>query len=79
VGLNRPNSTQVQALQSDGTLGSLSTAAAIGIQTRNMFFLSYINSNFSAAQISLGWAGGHFTSTEWSDYVTAVDNYLNAI
>jgi hypothetical protein len=79
VGLNRPSSTQVQALQSDGTLGSLSTATAASIQVKNMFFLNYIDSSYSAAQISLGWAGGHFTSTEWSDYVTAVDNYLGAI
>jgi len=79
VGMNRPSSTQVQALQSDGTLGSLSTATSQSIQTNELFFLSYLSSSFSTAQVSLGWAGGHFTSTEWDDYVTAVDNYLGAI
>ncbi len=78
VGMNRSSSTQVQALQSDGTLGSLSTATSQTIQTKKLFFLSYVSSSFSEAQISLGWAGGHFTSTEWGDYVTAVDNYLGA-
>ena len=79
IGLNRSSSTQYRGLSSDGTLGTLINGGSITINQAGNFQLNKFSSTFKSGRIGLAWVGGGFTSTEWADYVTAVNTYIAAL
>ena len=83
--MKRINGKQ-NGLQGDGTFTaehpldtdtpSLLTDATL--TTNSLFFLRY-GGNYSDANIKLGFVGGKFTSTQWSEFVTAVNTYVGTL
>lgn len=76
LGLNRTNSTQYGGLSSDGSLATLMNGSSITINQEGNFTLNKFGSTYKQGRIGLAWVGGGLTSSEWSDYVTAVNTYI---
>ena len=75
-GMMKSGSTKQNGLQADGTFTAENTGLTDSALTANsLFFLRY-GGTYSDANIKLGFVGGKFTSTQWSEFVTAVDTYI---
>ena len=78
VGLSRPNSTTFYGLDASGSVDTSGVATSTSIPNDNFTILRR-SSAYSSGKVGLFWAGAHFTSAEWSDYVDAVDTYIAAL
>lgn len=79
IGLNRASSTQYRGLSSDGNLGTLMNADSVVVNQTGNFVINKFSTTFKSGRIGLAWVGGQLTSTEWSNYVTAVNTYISTL
>ena len=75
IGMNRTSSTAWEGLDESGSINTGYGGALATLQNTNFVILKYLTT-YSANKIGVAWIGGSFTSTEWSDYVDAVDTYI---
>jgi hypothetical protein len=79
LGLNRTSSSQYGGLSSDGNLATLMNGSSIVINQVGNFTLNKFGSTYKEGRIGLAWIGGGLTSSEWADYVTAVNTYIGGL
>lgn len=78
VGLSRPNSTTHYGLDASGSVDTSGVSTSTSLQNANFTILRR-SASYGSGKVGLFWAGAHLTSTEWSDYVDAVDTYIAAL
>ena len=75
-GMMKSSGGKNAGLDSSGSIvHERSAGSAAALTTNKLWFLRY-DGNYSDANIKLGFVGGKFTSTQWSEFVTAVDTYV---
>lgn len=79
IGMTRPSSTEFFGLSSDGTLGSSNSASSVALSQSGNFFINRYASNYRQGRIGLAWIGGNLSSTQWSEFVSAVNTYITSI
>lgn len=78
-GMMKSGSGNQNGLQGDGTFTAENTGLTdASLTTNSLYFLRY-GGNYSDANIKLGFVGGKFTSTQWSEFVTAVNTYVGTL
>ncbi len=78
-GMMKSGSGKQNGLQGDGTFTAENTGLTdASLTTNSLFFLIY-GGTYSDANIKLGFVGGKFTSTQWSEFVTAVNTYVGTL
>jgi hypothetical protein len=78
IGMNRTSSTAWEGLDESGSINTGYGGTSGALENKNFVVLKYI-STYSTNKIGVAWIGGSFTSTEWGDYVDAVDTYIAAL
>jgi hypothetical protein len=79
LGLNRTSSSQYGGLSSDGSLATLMNGNSITLNQVGNFTLNKFGGTYKQGRIGLAWVGGGLTSSEWADYVTAVNTYIGGL
>ncbi len=78
-GMMKSASAKNAGLDSSGSIvHERSAGSAAALTTNNLWFLRYAG-NYSNANIKLGFVGGKFTSTQWGEFVAAVDTYAGTL
>jgi hypothetical protein len=79
IGLTRGDASEFYGLSSDGNYSSAMAADSVVVSQTGNFVLNKFDTTFKSGRIGMAWVGGHLTATEWSNFVTAVNTYINTL
>ncbi len=80
MGIQKTANQTMQPLLGDKTLGTAQAGkgnASPSIVSTKLF--RYTSNIYGSGNIKLAWVGSKFSTTEWEEYVTAVDTYIAAL
>ena len=79
MGIQKNVSGSIQALGGDKTIGTARTGLTdVAPTSDSLKIFRYVNT-YGEGNIKLAWLGSKFSTTEWEEYVTAVDTYIAAL
>jgi hypothetical protein len=76
MGMQKSGSGLVRGLQADGSRTTIESGLADANLSVNTVKNLYYNGTSYSGNVGLCWVGSKLTASEWSAFVTAVDNYM---